>query len=188
MDKIPIVSAWADDNGAYTKKSNASRYYSFKNGNCNIVHRDPNDKYYINCRNTWAATSKPVYVHKYVELSTVYTLTRYYRYSKSNNFYNMIAKIKCMDNLLSKILFIAQQINWTWGRIVLSGTPWECNETACWCIFQEGPCSIKRSTGFVLQDSVSLDEVYVTVSKKNKAATSVSEMLNNAKVVHNVNS
>lgn len=31
--------------------------------------------YYINCRDTSAATSKPAYIHKYVELSTIYTFT-----------------------------------------------------------------------------------------------------------------
>ena len=40
MVKIPIASARLDDNGAYTKRSNASRYYSFKNGNYNVVHID----------------------------------------------------------------------------------------------------------------------------------------------------
>lgn len=75
MGKIPIPSARANDNGACTKRSNASRYYSFKNGNCNIVHRDLNCKYYINCRDISAATSKPVYVHKYVEPFTAYALT-----------------------------------------------------------------------------------------------------------------
>ena len=31
--------------------------------------------YYINCRDTSAATSKPAYIDKYVELSTIYTFT-----------------------------------------------------------------------------------------------------------------
>ena len=98
MEKIPIGSAWADGNRTYIRRSNASRYYYFKNGSYNIVQRDLNGKYDIKCRDISAATSKPVYVHDYVELSTVYTLTRYYRYSKSDSFFKMIAKIKCMDN------------------------------------------------------------------------------------------
>ena len=91
MEKIPIASARADGNWAYIRRSNASQYYCFKNG-------DLNGKYYIKCRDISAATSKPVYVHEYVELSTIYTLTRYYRCSKSDNFFNMSAKIKCMGN------------------------------------------------------------------------------------------
>ena len=116
---------------------------------CNIEHRDLNGKYYINCRDTSAATSKPVYIHKYVKLSTVYTLIRNFRYSKSNNFYNMIAKInrmysqtscpKCYLDLNRWIGQAAEQFN-----VDRHGNVTKPHVRA----FQEKPGSIKRSTGF----------------------------------------
>ena len=48
--------------------------------------------------------------------------------------------------------------------------------------------AVLREVRDLLQDSISLDEVYVTASKKSKTATPVSEMLNNPKVVYNAKS
>ena len=189
MEKIPIASVRADDNGAYTKRLNASRYYSFKNGSCNTVHRDLNDKYYINYRDTSAAISKPVYVHNYVDFSTVYTLTRYYWYSKYNNFYNMIAKIKCMDNRISSVKRYLYLDRWIGPEAEQFYVERHRNATKAHAgaYFKKYP-AVLREVRNLLQDGVSPDEVYVTVSKKNNIASSVSEMLNNPKVVHNAKS
>ena len=150
------------------------------------MHRDLNDKYYINCRDTSAATSKSVYVHKYAELSTVYTLTRYCQYPKSNNLYNMIAKIKCMVNRISCPKYYLYLNRWIGLEAEQFYVERHGNATKLHAgIYFKNDPAVLREERDLLQDSISPDEVYVTLKKKNKKATSVSEMLTNPKVVHN---
>ena len=93
MARIPLSAARADDNGAYSKRGNTYRHYYVKEGNCLFVHEDEEKRFFYNERDFTRKTKKPSYKKVFVDTSKVYLLKRHYRYSKSNDFVNMIATI-----------------------------------------------------------------------------------------------
>ena len=98
INTVPIASARADDNGAYGKRGNVPKtYYLSENGSCQIAHQAKDNSYYIKNR-VKAASSHPMYEDKKVQAERVYSLNRQYRYSKSNDFTNMIATITNMSS------------------------------------------------------------------------------------------
>ena len=188
IDNVPISSARADDNGAYHKRGNASRFYFVKDGVCQITHKDDHGNHYIKVRDNSAATAKPVFVKKYVDHDFVYRLCRHYRYSRSNDFYNMIATIaKITPNSPPHKYYL--YLN-RWLKEIKHPKQFtvERHGNATWP--HSGAYYRKEQTVFTdvrqkLDDGMSPDEAYLAVSKQHANASSVSQMLHNPKVVHN---
>ena len=192
-ENVPITVARADDNGAYQKRGNASRCYYVKDGFCQLTHKDKDGNHYINLKDSSAATAKPVYKKKFVETEFVYCLTRQYQYSKSNNFYNMIATVNCVEESVPPHKF--------YMYFYMYLNRWTCEEAFEPREFvverhanatkpHAGPYYRRDKTVFKeiqekLSNGIAPDEVYIQISKNNSNALSVSQMLHNPKVVHN---
>ena len=188
IDNVPVSSARADDNGAYHKRGNASRFYFVKDGACQITHIDDYGYHFIKVRDHSAATAKPVFVKRHVDHAFVYRLCRQYRYSRSNDFYNMIARISNIEPNSAPHKYYLYLNRWM-------------NETKhprCFTVERHGNATKPHSGAYYrkeqtvftdvckkLDDGMSPDETYLAVSRQNANASSVSQMLHNPKVVHN---
>lgn len=152
-----------------------------------ITHKDDlNGKVYINVRSTSAATAKPVYIRKYVDEENVYCLTRHYRYSKSNNFSNMIATVRCVKNSVPPNKYYLYLNRWIGDQSEIFNIERHGNATKPHVnAYYKKDKSVLTNVRSVLADGVAPDEVYVKVSQQNCTTSSVSEMLNTPKVVHN---
>ena len=93
MNKVTLASARADDNGAYSRRGSTRKHYYVHDERAKVAHKLVDGCYFINVRDNSTASHYPVYIKEYVAYDQVYLLQRPYRYSKSNNFYNMIAVI-----------------------------------------------------------------------------------------------
>ena len=93
MNKITLASARADDNRGYSRRGNTRKHYYVHNERAKVAQKSVNGRYFINVRDNSNASRYPVYIKEHVAYDQVYLLQHHYRYSKSNNFYNMIAVI-----------------------------------------------------------------------------------------------
>ena len=188
MEKVSIASARADDNGAYGKRGNSSKYYFWSNGTCLMAHRSAENTYYVNKRDTSAATARPVYNKQFVDANNIYQLTRQYRHSKSNKFYNMIAVVRNVTKPHPHPYFMYLS-RWTDDGI---------DHQDDFLVERHGNAAKPHAATYYRRDQsvfsevreklasgTSVDEVYVKLSKKNDEVGSVSEMMSNPKLVHN---
>lgn len=81
MDNVSIASARADDNGTYGKRGKSSKLIYVKDGVFQQQAHKILNEYFINVRDTSAASAKPLFNKKYIDPSNVFRLTRQYRHS-----------------------------------------------------------------------------------------------------------
>ena len=187
MATIPISSARADDNGAYGKRGNTRKTFYVSDDVCQQAHKTQDNRYYINERDTSAATARPVYIRKFVNIDYVYQLTRQYRYSKSNKYYNMIAIVNSVNSTRPHPYYM-----------YLSRWYGEVDENQDFAVERYGNATTSHAAPYFKKDApvfkevrkrlesgASPDEVYVQMSKQNDNVKSVSQMLSNPKLVHN---
>ena len=163
-------------------------FFVVEDSQCRVAHHDKDkNQYYVNVRDTSSATAKPIYVRKYVNQDHVYRLTRHYRYSKSNSFYNMIATIKAVTSVeLHQFYFYLNR--WTKVSQGIDNFVVERHGNAtkpyAGAYYRKDKALLDIVRGN-LSSGASPDEVYLKVSKENDSVKSVSQMLPNPKVVHN---
>ena len=81
MQKVTLASARAEDNGAYSRCGNTSKYFYVTDKICKLAHRMDSGEFFINVRNHWSASCYPVYQKEFVEARAVFLLQQFYRYS-----------------------------------------------------------------------------------------------------------
>ena len=189
MNKVTIASARADDNGAYSRRGNTSKYYFLSNESCQLAHKTPHNTFFVNIRDTSSATNRPVYEKRFVGANCVYQLQRQYRYSKSNKFYNMIAVIKRADanEPYQHYLYLSRWMNQDKDEedtefVVERHGNAKKNHAAA---YYRKDASVLHEVQQKLNNGTTPDEVYIQMNKNIEHASSISEIISNPKLVYN---
>ena len=190
MQKVTLASARADDNGAYSRCGNTSKYFYVTDKICKLAHRMDSGEFFINVRDHSSASRYPVYRKEFVEASKVFLLQRFYRYSKSNNFYNIIATITLSTSKQPHNYYIYLS-RW-------NGSDSDKEEEQFF-VEQHGNSKNSHASPYYRKDTslmdnikehlkkgVSVDEVYVELSKENESVSSVSQLVHNPKMIHDL--
>ena len=190
MQKVTLASARADDNGTYSRHGNISKYFYVTDKICKLAHRMDSGEFFINVRDHSSASRYPVYRKEFVEASKVFLLQRFYRYSKSNNFYNMIATITLSTS--------KQPHNYYMYLSRWNGSDSDKKEEQFF-VERHGNSKNSHASSYYRKDTslmdnikehlkkgVSVDEVYVELSKENESVSSVSQLVHNPKMIHNL--
>ena len=184
MNKISVASTRADDNGAYGKRGNTSKMFYVTGDTCQQAHKNHDNLYYINKRDIAAATSRPVYIKKFVDPNKVCTVNR-------TIFFTMIAIIKCVKATQPHPYYMYL------SRWHDHGSNKEIEDKE-FVVERHGNAKKPHAAAYYrrdesvfnevrqrLESGTSPDEVYVQMNKRNDRVTSVDETISNPRLVHN---
>ena len=186
MNNVSVASARADDNGAYGRRGNSTKFFYWFDGLCLMAHKSEKG-YFIKQRDNSAATKRPVYKTEYVDENRVYQLTRQYRHSKSNNFYTMIAIIRHVKESFPHPYYMYLS-RWKGGvtedfAVERHGNASKAHAAA---YYRKDPKVFSNARETLATNNNMPDEVYTQLSKDNPESNSVSEMVTNPKMIHNL--
>jgi hypothetical protein len=178
MRKISIVSAGADDNGAYFSKGSAKKHYTYTEHGSQTAHKNEDGTWYVNEK-----VSKE-YRRRVVPESQVYELTRLYRTSKNNpDFSRLTATVRACNEKEMKPYYLVMY-RWADGKqkeFVLSRHGNATKPTTS-AYYRQDP-GVFTDIEDMISEGMSTERIYSTMANRN--VKTVSQTVSRPKIIDN---